>query len=247
MAILVNFYSVNQPQAGTGQPLDILGAQTADGVLIDDGEYSTALDHDALALIQATTASWVRIGSAAVANQSEKIEAGDVRMRFLKAGDIIYCEAAASTQADIVLLTSLETKLAAIEDYLQSIDGNLATTATDIPPFVRKNAADLTFLPVALSASTTGSVLLAGTASQTIKVHRILLTISGACLLGLYDGDPTGSGTLLLNQRYTSAGGVLDVDSPAWPFPKEATSLAGLYIKLSANVNVDGVIGVKKG
>lgn len=239
MTILVNYYSPNFAHAGTGQSLDILGAQADAGELVDDGEVSTPLDHDAIAVIQAITPSWMSIGTGAVVGASEKIEAGDYRMRFLKAGLTVSCEAATSTQADIVLLTSLDGRLQSIDTHLNAIDQNLASPATDIPPFVRKSTLDLTNKVIAC-AQNTDYELMAAVSGKVINLFRLNFTIAAAGIVSLYS-DVSATGTLLGQWEFPTAGGGLDLRSEgAWPLFPPTTAGKSLVLKCSTTAQIRG-------
>lgn len=127
---------------------------------------------------------------------------------------------------------------------LKRIRDLLAAAVDYIAPTPLMTASDCSRYKVAIT-TTTGAAIVALTAGQTVRIHRIRLYAKTTAVdVSIYDDDPAGSGIELESIPLAAGGGiVLDFDSrPYW----ESTSGKTLYLKASGACDLRGQVAYKK-
>lgn len=235
MSVLVNFYSANRPDAPDGHELDILGAQVGAGELVDDASNGSIKDADMIVTIRGVTTSWVRIGSAANADECEKVEAGECIVRFLPAGQSVYCDVASTSATDVGLLTDIEAEMTAMNATLASLESIMSAPATSLPHVEPDKTRDLSRALISFN-STSDQDIVALASGQTVRLHKLMLSFAGAATLSIYTG---GSGGTLLLAIDIPAAGILNLDFDPRPWAITASG-AKLTFKTSSAVAVKG-------
>ena len=116
-----------------------------------------------------------------------------------------------------------EATLADADDKLAAIDTKLGTAAISIPHFALDTTSDLTYVFSTGSASGERAALVSATASQTTRVHRMVITAAAATVIELRDG---ASGTALWSVEFPAAGAyVFDFDPRPWAKTTANTAL----------------------
>jgi len=109
-----------------------------------------------------------------------------------------------------------------LDDTGQDILSELQAAATSIPHFALDTTSDLTY--AFSSSSSSGEVtLVSATASQTTRVHRMVITAAAATVIELRDG---ASGSALWTVEFPAAGAyVFDFDPRPWAKTTANTAL----------------------
>jgi hypothetical protein len=127
---------------------------------------------------------------------------------------------------------------------LVTIESDLSTPATYLPPLPLMNPGDLTGYKIDIS-TTTATQIATDISAQKVRAYRARIYVAGATNVSIYDGDPAGTGAVVEVIPFPSAGGiVLDFDSrPFWSSQTGKT----LWIKQSAAVQMYGRISYTQG
>lgn len=126
---------------------------------------------------------------------------------------------------------------------LSSIDAGVNSAVTELPKQPLLPTSDLTHVRISFNSATDQSIV-AGTSGQTIRGHRLRLSVAAACNLDVIDGNSTQTPTVVERIQFPSAGIlVLDFDSrPYW-----ITSAAkDLVFKSNVAVQIEGRLGYAK-
>lgn len=131
-----------------------------------------------------------------------------------------------------------------IPALLRGILNTLLAPLDFLAPTPLLTANDLSRFKVAITDNT-NTAIVALTASQTVRIHRIRLYAKTTAVdVSIYDGVPGSGGTELESIPLAAGGGIiLDFDSrPYW----ESTSGATLYLKASGACDLRGQVAYKK-
>lgn len=113
--------------------------------------------------------------------------------------------------------------LSAIETATEASQAALEAAATSIPHFALDAASDLSYVFSTGSASGERAALVSATASQTTRVHRMVITAAAATVIELRDG---ASGTPLWTVEFPAAGAyTFDFDPRPWAKTTANTAL----------------------
>jgi hypothetical protein len=117
---------------------------------------------------------------------------------------------------------------------IEATNALLGTPATSMPPRDLSTTKRLAVATANPSTVQTNASLVAGTASQTVRVYRLEVTVMGACLVDFLDAS---GGASLRKCRFPAAGAkIYDFSEEPW---FATTAGNGLFFNTSAAVQVD--------
>jgi len=125
-------------------------------------------------------------------------------------------------------------------DRLRTVGGAANTTGVGIAAvgMALLSTSDLTRLVITNAAASGNTTLVAAVAAQTTRVHRLRLSVAGACIVKITDG---AGGTVLETFNFAGNGGGVVLDLSDRPYYKTTANTA-LVLNVSAAVQVDGVL-----